>query len=102
MTAVSAVSGARLSMHMRRKRVNAVALTLAFGAMAFGVFWLIWILFETVRLGAGGMSWSLFTQTQPGPNSDGGGLSNAIFGSLAMVSFATLIGTPVGVFAGVY
>ena len=41
---------ARLKLHARRKRVNAVALTLALGAMAFGLFWLIWILIETVRL----------------------------------------------------
>jgi phosphate transport system permease protein len=102
MSSVNAISGTRMSMHMRRKRVNAVALTLAFGAMAFGVFWLIWILFETIRLGAGGMSWALLTQPQPGPNSEGGGLSNAIFGSLVMVFFATLIGTPIGVFSGIY
>ena len=102
MTTVSAITGSRLAMHNRRKRVNAVALTLAFGAMAFGVFWLIWILFETIRLGASGMSLSLFTQAQPGPNSDGGGLSNAIFGSLAMVTLATFIGTPIGVFSGIY
>ena len=102
MTSISAVSGPRLAMHMRRKRVNTVALTLAFGAMVFGVFWLVWILFETVALGAGGMSWALLTQSQPGPNSEGGGLSNAIFGSLAMVGVATLIGTPIGVFSGIY
>jgi phosphate transport system permease protein len=102
MTTLSSVSGTRLAMHVRRKRVNTVALTLAFGAMAFGVFWLVWILFETIVLGAGGMSWSLLTQPQPGPNSEGGGLSNAIFGSLVMVFFATLIGTPIGVFSGIY
>ena len=102
MTTVAAVSGPRLAMHMRRKRVNAVALTLAFAAMAFGVFWLVWILFETIVLGAGGMSLALLTQPQPGPNSEGGGLSNAIFGSLAMVLVATLIGTPIGVFSGIY
>ena len=102
MTALSSVSGPRMAMHMRRKRVNAVALTMAFGAMAFGVFWLVWILFETIVLGAGGMSWALLTQPQPGPNSEGGGLSNAIFGSLVMVFFATAIGTPIGVFSGIY
>jgi phosphate transport system permease protein len=102
MTALSSVSGPRMAMHMRRKRVNAVALTMAFGAMAFGVFWLVWILFETIRLGASGISLSLFTQAQPGPNSEGGGLSNAIFGSLAMVTLATVIGTPIGVFSGIY
>ena len=41
MTAISSMSGKRMAMHNRRKRVNTVALTLAFGAMAFGVFWLI-------------------------------------------------------------
>ena len=102
MTTVSAITGSRLAMHNRRKRVNVIALTLAFGAMAFGVFWLVWILFETIRLGASGMSLSLFTQAQPGPNSEGGGLSNAIFGSLAMVTLATVIGTPIGVFSGIY
>ena len=102
MTTVSAITGSRLAMHNRRKRVNVIALTLAFGAMAFGVFWLVWILFETIRLGASGMSLSLFTQAQPGPNSEGGGLSNAIFGSLAMVTLATAIGTPIGVFSGIY
>jgi phosphate transport system permease protein len=102
MSSISAVSGPRLAMHKRRKRVNVIALALAFGAMVFGVFWLVWILFETVRLGAGAMSWALFTQSQPGPKSEGGGLSNAIFGSLAMVTFATVIGTPIGIFSGIY
>ena len=102
MTAVSSVSGSRMAMHLRRKRVNAIALTLAFAAMAFGVFWLIWILYATVRLGASGMSLALFTQAQPGPNSEGGGLSNAIIGSLMMITAATVIGTPVGVFCGIY
>ena len=41
----------RLALHRRRKRVNVIALTLSLAAMAFGVFWLIWILIETVRLG---------------------------------------------------
>ena len=102
MTAVSAVSGSRMKMHLRRKRVNVIALTLAFAAMVFGVFWLVWILYATVRLGASGLSVALFTQPQPGPNSEGGGLSNAIVGSLMMITAATLIGTPIGVFCGIY
>ena len=93
---------ARLRLHARRKRTNAVALTLALAAMAFGLFWLIWILIETVRLGIGGMALSLFTEMTPPPQAETGGLANAIFGSLAMVSLATLLGTPIGVLAGVY
>ena len=92
----------RVNKHARRKRVNAIALTLSLAAMAFGVFWLIWILFETVRLGLGGLSLSLFTQMTPPPQSEDGGLANAIFGSVTMVTLATAIGTPIGILAGIY
>jgi phosphate transport system permease protein len=99
---ISALSQQRMAMHRRRKRINAIALSLSLGAMAFGVFWLIWILFETFKLGLSGLSLSLFTEMTPPPMSETGGLANAIFGSLTMVSLATLIGTPVGIMAGVY
>jgi phosphate transport system permease protein len=79
-----------------------VALALSLAAMAFGVFWLIWILIETIRLGIGGLSLAVFTEMTPPPMADTGGLANAIFGSLTMVSLATLLGTPIGVMAGVY
>jgi len=100
--ASAALQASRISKHARRKRVNAIALTLSLGAMAFGVFWLIWILFETVRLGVGGMSLALFTQMTPPPQAETGGLANAIFGSVTMVSLATLLGTPIGILAGIY
>ena len=93
---------ARRRLHARRKRTNVVALTLALVAMAFGIFWLVWILVETVRLGIGGMTLALFTEMTPPPQAETGGLANAIFGSLAMVTTATLIGTPIGVLAGIY
>jgi phosphate transport system permease protein len=92
----------RMALHRRRKNINAVALALALGAMAFGVFWLVWILVETVRMGLGGLVWSVFTESTPPPQADVGGLANAIVGSLLMVSLATLVGTPIGVLAGVY
>lgn len=92
----------RLAMHNKRKRTNAIALTLSLGAMAFGVFWLIWILFETIYLGIGGLSLATFTEMTPPPQGEGGGLANALFGSFVMVGLATLVGTPVGILAGVY
>lgn len=97
-----ALHASRLAMHKRRKRVNAIALTLSLAAMAFGLIWLIWILAETVRLGVGGLSLALFTEMTPPPGDAGGGLANAIFGSLVMVSLATFVGTPIGILAGVY
>jgi len=103
----SAAAGAglvasKLAKHRARKRVNAFALVLALGAMAFGLFWLAWILVETIRLGFGGLALSVFTEMTPPPQADTGGLANAIFGSLVMVILATLVGTPIGVMAGIY
>ncbi|MFN7724441.1 MAG: phosphate ABC transporter permease PstA [Rubrivivax sp.] len=92
----------RASRHQRRKLVNVVALTLAMAAMAFGLVWLIWILVETLRLGFGGLALQVFTESTPPPMAEVGGLANAIVGSLFIVLLATLLGTPVGVLAGIY
>jgi phosphate transport system permease protein len=93
---------ARLSKHRARKRINVVALTLSLLAMSFGIFWLVWILFDTIWLGIGGLNLAVFTEMTPPPQAETGGLANAIFGSVMMVSLATLLGTPIGVLAGVY
>jgi phosphate transport system permease protein len=85
-----------------RKVKNKIALTVSLGAMVFGLFWLVWILATTIELGIGGFSLSLFTQMTPPPGSDSGGLANAIAGSLFLIVLATLVGTPMGVFAGIY
>jgi phosphate transport system permease protein len=92
----------RVAMHRRRKVKNIVALLLSLGAMAFGVFWLLWILFETFRLGLGGLNLAVFSEMTPPPQADVGGLANAIFGSIVMAGGATLLGTPIGVMAGIY
>lgn len=86
----------------RRRVVNAIALTCSLAAMAFGIIWLVWILYTTLSLGIGGLSVQLFTQSTPPPNTDGGGLANAIVGSLLLVGIATAVGTPIGILAGVY
>lgn len=95
------ISETRESIYARRKFVNKLAIALAMAAMAFGLFWLFWILFETVRLGIGGLTFDTLTQMTPPPN-DEGGLANAIYGSFLMVMLATLVGTPIGVMAGIY
>ena len=95
------LSQTRLARYNSRKRVNQIALTLSLAAMLFGVFWLVWILWETIRLGLGGLSVALFTQMTPPPY-EVGGISNAIFGSVVMVLLATFVGTPIGIMAGIY
>jgi phosphate transport system permease protein len=96
------LDGMRKRLQSRRRVTNAVALTLSLAAMAFGLLWLVWILYTTVQLGVGGLSVQLFTQSTPPPNTDGGGLQNAIVGSLMMIVLATAFGTPIGILAGVY
>lgn len=99
---IFALSPQAQRLHQKRKLVNVVALMLALMAMAFGLFWLIWILIETVRLGVGGLALTIFTEMTPPPQADSGGLANAIAGSVLMVALATCLGTPIGVMAGVY
>ena len=91
----------RQTNYARRKFVNRVALALSLLAMAFGLFWLFWILIETLRLGLSGLTMDTLTQMTPPPN-DAGGLANAIYGSFLMVALATFVGTPIGIMAGIY
>ena len=97
----AALEETRQAKYAQRKFVNRVALTLSLLAMAFGLFWLFWILIETVRLGVGGLTLDTLTQITPPPN-DPGGLANAIYGSFLMVLLATFVGTPIGIMAGIY
>ncbi|MDP1897550.1 MAG: phosphate ABC transporter permease PtsA, partial [Sulfurimicrobium sp.] len=90
-----------LSIYTRRRIINFFNLTASMLAMAFGLFWLAWILFTLVQKGLGGISIALFTQMTPPPGS-AGGLLNAIAGSAVMATLATLIGTPIGIMAGTY
>jgi len=92
---------ARLAKFRARNRVNKIALVLSLAAMVFGLFWLAWILIDTIRLGLGGIGLATFTQMTPPPN-EAGGIANALFGSFLMVTLATVVGTPIGIMAGIY
>jgi phosphate transport system permease protein len=95
------MSDPRLTKFKSRQRVNRIAIALSMAAMAFGLVWLIWILWETLWRGVGGLQLSVLTQMTPAPNEEGG-LANAIYGSFLMVMLATFVGTPIGILAGVY
>ncbi len=84
-----------------RRRLNRLNMAMSALGMAFGLFWLAWILVTLIRFGFEALSWSLLSQSTPPPGSDGG-LLNAIVGSVLMAGMATLLGTPVGVLAGTY
>jgi len=84
-----------------RRRRNTLMMGLAALALAFGLFWLIWILGVLLWEGVGALRPALFTQMTPPPGGDGG-LANAIVGSILIAGAGTLIGTPVGILAGTY
>jgi phosphate transport system permease protein len=88
--------------YRRRLWTHRIGIALSIFAMAIGLFVLGWILVTLLAKGLGAISPALFTETTPAPSGDGGGLMNAIVGSLMMVGFATLISTPVGILAGIY
>jgi phosphate transport system permease protein len=88
-------------MPLRRKLADLVALFFAAAATIFGLTWLVWILWTTLREGAAALSPALFTEMTPPPGSTGG-LLNALYGSAVMVLLALAIGTPVGIAAGTY
>lgn len=98
MTLLSADS----ALYRRRRRANAIGLSLSMAAMALGLLVLAWILFVLLSKGFSAMEWRLFTQDTPGPGSSGGGLRNAIVGSLMMLGLTVAVSTPVGVLAGIY
>ena len=86
----------------RRKRTNKIGLALSMSAMGLGMLFLSWILGVLLFKGLSAKDLSLFTASTPAPGSEGGGLANAIVGSLMLVGCCTLISTPVGVLAGLY
>ena len=89
-------------LYRARKRQNAGLLFISFLALAFGLFWLVWILGTLFyEGGAALLRATLYYQMTPPPGSDGG-LANAIAGSLVLVTTGTLLGTPVGILAGTY
>ncbi|WP_269531027.1 phosphate ABC transporter permease PstA [Chitinimonas sp. BJYL2] len=90
------------SLYKRRRIVNAFNLTMSMLTMLFGLFWLVWILYTLFANGLQAISLDVFLHDTPGPDSAGGGLRNAILGSLMMATTGTLIGTPIGILAGIY
>ena len=89
-------------LYLSRKRSNIVGLTLSMLAMSVGLVALVWILFVLLSNGFDALQLSLFIKDTPAPGSEGGGLRNAIVGSLMIVGLSVLVSTPVGILAGIY
>jgi len=90
------------SIYRRRIITNKVGMILSGTAMATGLMGLTWILWTLLYNGLSAFSVDFFLQSTPAPGSPGGGLANAIVGSLLMVGVSALVATPVGILAGIY
>ena len=90
------------SLYRKRRRANLVGLSLSLFAMALGLAVLLWILIVLFGNGLAAIDWNLFTHDTPAPGTEGGGIRNAIVGSLMIVGLAVLVSTPVGILAGIY
>jgi phosphate transport system permease protein len=88
-------------LYRRRRRMNSLMMSVSTVALAFGLFWLLWIIGVLLWNGAAALRPSLFMQMTPPPGGSGG-LANAIYGSVLMAGAGTLIGTPIGILAGTY
>ncbi len=90
-----------MAVPVRRRAADIAAFLFASAATAFGLLWLFWILWTTLKQGAAALTPELFTQMTPPPGTSGG-LANALYGSAMMILLGVVVGAPVGVAAGTY
>ena len=91
-----------MNLYSRRLWVNRIGIALSMLAMVLGLAALMWILWTLFSKGFSALNWEFFTHDTPAPGSPGGGLRNAIVGSLMILGVTTLVSTPVGILAGIY
>ena len=85
-----------------RKLVDLSIRLLSGAAALFGIAMLTWILGTVILKGAGSINWEFFTELPAPPVLPGGGLANAILGTLYITFLAVLIGVPIGLAAGIW
>jgi phosphate transport system permease protein len=90
------------ALYRRRQIANSLGMTTSMVAMTLGLVVLLWILVVLFSNGFAALDWNILTKDTPAPGTEGGGLRNAIVGSLMMVGLSVLVATPVGILAGIY
>ncbi len=89
-------------LYTKRRITSMLGLIFSMAAMAVGLAVLLWILYVLFANGLSALDSNLLTSDTPAPGTEGGGLRNAIVGSLMIVGLTVLVSTPVGILAGVY
>ncbi len=86
----------------RRRAVNVVMVGIVCALAVLATLPLIVIMYYLLKFGAGSVQWHFFTNMPKPVGEDGGGMANAILGTVLLISVASLIGLPVGIGAGLY
>jgi len=88
--------------YFQRKAVDYIARGLCVAATIVAIIPLVSVLYYVARAGLGGLSWDFFTNLPTPVGETGGGMKNAIVGTLILVALACSFGIPLGVLAGIY
>jgi|1185.fasta_scaffold00799_2 phosphate transport system permease protein len=88
---------------IRRRRIRSgIMVGLMYAAAALAILPLILIIIHLLRLGGSAVNWAFFTQMPRPPGEHGGGMANAIVGTLILLGISSAVGLPVGIGAGLY
>ncbi len=92
-----------MSARRLRRRIVSGAMTALVAALSLvAVLALVFILGYLVAKGASSLDWSFFVKNPVPAGQSGGGVANAIVGTLIIVGLAALIGLPIGIGTGLY
>lgn len=101
MSGIETISGTPRNL-LRRKFVNKLMISLCVIAGIITILPLLYIFFFTTKSGLSSLNLDFFTQLPKPVGEEGGGMANAIVGSLILIGLGSLIGIPVGILAGIY
>lgn len=91
-----------INIKLKRKIENYISLTISFLSATFGLFFLFWILGDLFINGFKYINIDLFIHDPVPPGIEGGGLKHAFLGHIIITFLGTVIGTPIGILAGIY
>jgi len=101
MTGIETISGTPRNL-ARRKFVDKLMISLCVIAGIITILPLLYIFFFTTKSGLSSLNLDFFTQLPKPVGEEGGGMANAIVGSLILIGLGSIIGIPVGILAGIY
>ncbi|HLE31764.1 MAG TPA: phosphate ABC transporter permease PstA [Bacteroidota bacterium] len=99
---MSTISKKDQSLFLRRKVRNGVMLSLSFTSALIALIPLVLIFVYTISKGAGYLNLEFFVEMPKPVGESGGGMANAIAGTMVLVSLGSAIGLPIGIITGIY